>query len=81
MRKRELHEPLPVSLWGGGLVAGVAAGMRARGELRCAVSSMVCAGLVGALGCAALGAAAVAGMAVAVASGTALPTLAMLRRA
>lgn len=64
----------------GGLVAGVSAGLLARGDVRRMAASMVCAGLVGALGCAALGAFAVVGMAAALASGAAVPTL-WLRRA
>lgn len=65
----------------GGLIAGVVVGAAAKGDARRALASIVCAGLMGSLGCAALGLFAVAGMAAALCSGCALPALLFMRRA
>jgi hypothetical protein len=63
----------------GGLIAGVVVGTAAKGDARRALASIVCAGLMGALGCTALGMFAVVGMAAALCSGCALPALFMRR--
>src|SRR5688500_419419 len=55
----------------GGLIAGVVVGTAAKGDVRRALASIVCAGLMGALGCTALGLFAVVGMAAALCSGCA----------
>ena len=65
----------------GGLLAGLIVGTAAKGDVRRALASIVCAGLMGSLGCTALGLFAVVGMTAALCSGCALPALFMRRSA